>query len=90
MNIQSEKKSIINRFKQIEDVSLIKAIRNLLDYAAKKELKDIDDSTVVGYEGNGNPITIAQLIADIETAETEISQGKYLTIEELQKDAEQW
>jgi len=37
MNIQAEKANIIEQFKQINDVHLIHAIKNMLDYASKKE-----------------------------------------------------
>ncbi len=37
MDIQARKTIIIEQFKQINDLSLIKAIENLLDYASKKE-----------------------------------------------------
>lgn len=39
MNIQTEKAIIIEQFKQVNDVNLIKAIKNMLDYAQKKEQK---------------------------------------------------
>ena len=39
MNIQTEKAIIIEQFKQVNDVNLIKAIKNMLDYALKKEQK---------------------------------------------------
>jgi ribosomal protein L7/L12 len=42
MNIQNEKEIIIEQFRQINDINLIKAIRNLLDYALKKE-KEVYD-----------------------------------------------
>ncbi len=37
MNIQAEKAIIIEQFKLINDADLIHAIRNMLDYALKKE-----------------------------------------------------
>lgn len=37
MNIQTQKELIIEQFKQIEDEDLINAIKNMLDYAIKKE-----------------------------------------------------
>ena len=40
MNIQAQKALIIEQIKQINDINLINAIRNILDYAIKKE-KDI-------------------------------------------------
>ena len=42
MNIQAQKAIIIERFKQVEDENLINAIKNMLDYALKKEKESID------------------------------------------------
>jgi hypothetical protein len=37
MDIQTQKEIIIEQFKQVEDVDLIKAIKSMLDYSVKKE-----------------------------------------------------
>ncbi len=37
MDIQTQKEAIIKQFKQLNDENLIQAIKNLLDYALKKE-----------------------------------------------------
>ncbi|MHC1777256.1 MAG: hypothetical protein AB9834_17775 [Lentimicrobium sp.] len=37
MNIQAEKAIIIEQFNQVNDINLIRAIKNLLDYALRKE-----------------------------------------------------
>ncbi|MGM0620758.1 MAG: hypothetical protein ACQETJ_06925 [Bacteroidota bacterium] len=42
MNIQAEKANIIEQFKQINDVHLINAIKNMLDYALKKEQESLE------------------------------------------------
>lgn len=42
MNVQAQKAIIIEQFKQLDDVSLINAIKNILDYALKKEKENID------------------------------------------------
>ena len=42
MNIQAQKSLIIEQFKQIDDVDLIKAIKQLLNYAVKKQNVDFD------------------------------------------------
>lgn len=42
MNIQAQKAMIIEQFKQVNDVNLIHAIKNMLDYALKKEQEHID------------------------------------------------
>ena len=40
MDISSEKAEIIKRFEQIHDLSLIGAIKNLLDFGLSKQAKD--------------------------------------------------
>ncbi len=42
MNVQALKAIIIEQFKQLDDINLINAIKNLLDYAREKE-KEIFD-----------------------------------------------
>ena len=39
MDIQSQKAIIIEQFKEVNDIDLIIAIKNLLDFALKKEKK---------------------------------------------------
>jgi hypothetical protein len=42
MNIQAEKAKIIEQFKQVNDENLIIAIKNILDYALKKEQESLE------------------------------------------------
>lgn len=42
MNIQTQKAIVIEQFKKVNDIHLINAIKNLLDYALQKE-EDIYD-----------------------------------------------
>ena len=42
MNVQAQKAIIIEQFKQVNDVNLINAIKNMLDYALKKEQENFD------------------------------------------------
>ena len=42
MDIQSQKAIIIERFKEVNDIDLINAIKNLLDFALKKEKNNSD------------------------------------------------
>jgi CRISPR/Cas system CMR-associated protein Cmr1 (group 7 of RAMP superfamily) len=42
MNVQAQKAIIIEQFKQVNDVNLINAIKNMLDYALKKEQEILD------------------------------------------------
>lgn len=42
MNVQAQKAIIIEQFKQVNDINLINAIKNLLDYASLKEKEGFD------------------------------------------------
>ncbi len=42
MNVQAQKAKIIEQFKQVNDENLIKAIKNILDYAIEKEQKSVE------------------------------------------------
>ncbi len=42
MNIAAEKKAIIKRFDEVHDVSLIKAIKNLLDFGLSNQSNSND------------------------------------------------
>ena len=48
MNIETKKSEIIERFRHVEDEALIDTIRNLLDYASKKETnnQEIPDENI--------------------------------------------
>ncbi|HSV75805.1 MAG TPA: hypothetical protein VLH37_02125 [Bacteroidales bacterium] len=45
MDLQGQKAIIIEQFKQVNDINLIKAIKSMLDYARQKEanISDIPD-----------------------------------------------
>jgi hypothetical protein len=43
MDISTEKKEIIKRFKLVHDIDLIKAIKSLLDFGLQKQQKDDKD-----------------------------------------------
>ena len=42
MNLNAQKAVIIEQFKQVNDVNLINAIKNMLDYALKKEQESLE------------------------------------------------
>ncbi len=42
MNIQAQKAIIIEQVKKVDDINLINAIKNILDYAREKEMEIFD------------------------------------------------
>lgn len=75
MNIQEEKKSIIERFKQINDRSLINAIKGLLDYAQKDDV---------------NKITLEEYNEELNQADKEISEGKGVQQRVFKEQVAKW
>lgn len=45
---------------------------------------------VVGYEVDGTPIMKAQHIKSIKEAEDQIDRGEFITLEDLEKESENW
>ena len=74
MNIQAEKLFLIEVLARIEDVDVIRQVKQLLT----------QNDPIIGYELNGNSITRKQLIARIEAAEDRIDTGQFITQEALE------
>lgn len=75
MDIQSEKVALIERLKQVNDMSLLQAIKHMLDYGLSK---------------SEERISVEQYNKEIEEAEAAIDRGEYYTQEEVEKMAKKW
>lgn len=82
MDIQAEKLLLIEELARVQDVQIIKQIKQLLLQQKK--------NPTTGYDISGNPITRKQLIARIEKADNRIDNGEYITQEDLEKESENW
>lgn len=49
-----------------------------------------EENPVVGYSASGKAIRKNQFISDLKEAEDQIKRGEYTTIEDLEKESEQW
>lgn len=49
-----------------------------------------DENRIVGYEPNGDPITLSTLKASIKISEEQYEKGQYITVEELDKRSQEW
>ncbi|HLZ16962.1 MAG TPA: hypothetical protein VKQ08_07975 [Cyclobacteriaceae bacterium] len=81
MDIQAEKLLLIEQLLRIRDVRVMEQVRELL----KKE-----SNPIVGYEADGRAITQHDFIKMIELSEKEYESKNYQTIEELEKESENW
>ncbi len=79
MNSQEKKKQIIDFVQQLDD----KELKRVYDIILKNDY-------VVGFEANGKPINLSQIKSELEIAEKELENGVYTTIEDLEKESENW
>ncbi len=74
MDINTERSLLIKELQQIEDLSLLKAIKAMLHYGLKNEGR----------------ISIEQYNRELEEAEAEIDRGEFITHAELKKQMKEW
>lgn len=67
MNINLERTLIIKELEQINDISLLKAVKHLIHYGLK----------------NDGHISIEQYNRELEEAEAEMDRGEFITHDEL-------
>jgi uncharacterized coiled-coil DUF342 family protein len=58
-------------------------------YAMAKEYSK-NSEQIVGYQPDGRPVTKIELLNDLKEADEQIERGEYLTIEELEREANNW
>jgi predicted transcriptional regulator len=74
MDINIERSLIIKELQQINDISLLKAIKHLVHYGLK----------------NDGHISIEQYNKEMEEAEAEIESGEFVSHEDLKKQMKEW
>jgi hypothetical protein len=74
MDIKSERALLIRELEQVEDMSLLQAIKAVLHYGLKNEGR----------------ISIEQYNREIEEAEEEIKRGEFTVHEGLKKQMKAW
>lgn len=75
------KADLHNLIEEISDTSVLRALHTLL----KQKSED-----VIGFTSARRPLTKKELIKRLEKAETQIRKGQSVTIDELEKEAQDW
>ncbi len=83
MNLVEKRDYIHSHLHQVDE-EIVNAVYSKIHSRIKNE------NSIVGYEPSGKPIYKNEFIARIKESEAEIERGEYLTIEELEKESEQW
>lgn len=74
MDIKSEKALLIRELEQVEDISLLRAIKAILHYGLKNEGK----------------ISIEQYNQELDLADAEIDRGEFISHEDFKKQVTKW
>jgi hypothetical protein len=74
MDIKRERSLLIKELEQVEDISLLRAIKAVLHYGMRNEGR----------------ITTEQYNRELDEANARIDSGKFITQEDLEKEAAQW
>ena len=81
MDIQAEKLELIEQLARIQDVEIIRRI---------KEILSSQSWPVAGYEPNGTSISQSAFLERDEASNGAIQEGRVSAIEELEKESENW
>ena len=74
MDIKTERASLIKELQKVEDISLLKALKAVLYYGLKNEGR----------------ISIDQYNQELDEANARVEAGKFITQEDLKKEASRW
>ncbi|MGB6083077.1 hypothetical protein [Moheibacter sp.] len=81
MDIQATKLELIQYLLNTKKESLLLKIKELI-------LQEKEE--IIGYSGNGEPLTIEILNAKLERAEKDYQAGRITTDEDLEREIENW
>lgn len=83
MNNNQKKEYIENHLHELDENTVNELFEKISSVVNKKDL-------VAGYDATGTPILKKQLIEDILQSETQIRNGNFITLEQLEEEAKSW
>jgi hypothetical protein len=81
MDIKAEKLYLIEQLARLEGTRIIQQIKDLLSSQSEP---------IVGYKPGGEPITKSELMARAKASNKAIEEGRVISIEDLEKESENW
>lgn len=81
MDIKAEKSYLIEQLARLEDIEIIYQIKDIL--SSQKE-------PIAGYKPGGGPITRSELVARARDSNKAIKEGRVISIEDMEKESENW
>ena len=83
MNNNQKKEYIENHLHELDENTVNELFEKISSVVNKKDF-------VAGYDATGTPILKKQLIEDILQSETQIRNGNFITLEQLEEEAKSW
>ena len=84
---EATKLKIIQWVIEENDPDAIKRVKQLVD---EIQYDQVSDSMVIGFRFNGGKVIKSDFLRCIAEAERGISSGEFVTLEELEKESENW
>ena len=84
---ETTKLKIIQWVIEENDPDAIKRVKQLVD---EIQYDQVSDSMVIGFRFNGGKVIKSDFLRCIAEAERGISSGEFVTLEELEKESENW
>ena len=75
MDLHAEKTALIKRLEKINDISLIRVLKHMVDF---------------GLQSSEERISLEQYNKELDQAEAEMDQGEFYTQNEVEKMAKKW
>ena len=79
MDIEAKKLGVLQKIMNVDKESLLSKIDKILD-----------DDMVVAYTVEGDPLTKALYNKRLEIAERQITEGQFISQEDLEKELDNW
>jgi hypothetical protein len=83
-------KAVLHQRIEQADIRLLQIVYAMVETYIEQHSIAAPDKDLAGYPVHDEPLTIAELKQKIALAEEQIDQGVYLTLEDLEKEAESW
>jgi len=78
-----------NKIIELLDTDNLRYLEDVFDFAEKQKAI-IPDEDIVAYTVQGEPLTKEMYIKKVKDAEASVKAGNYTTLEDLEKEAENW
>lgn len=78
-----------NKIIQLLNTENISYLEDIFEFAEKKK-SSTSEKDIVAYTIKGEPLTKEKYIQQIKEADASISAGEYTTVEDLEKEVQNW